>query len=510
MATATKSKKAKTKATRKKGDEQNSTPKITNCPFVSDDRRPHTTESSGILATRVAVANEAVETWTAEIRKAFADGTKKADLPDFPVSKHVNPNTGRMSMVAHGKLIDEYNDAIDNDTALPALMGRYNPITVDLIHTMNCEWLRRGSKKNHPKPPKNWDEKLYGSWYHDEEMEDGSTEQFPSGWFFDKKLPRRCHAERAEMLITDPGDNILSFGNLRIVVGSGTHDGSAVFLVNQTSHGNYRAGDVTRKRMSFASVKELRDIVFRIEDRANNGGGFTVKGNWSDVREMVYMPGQVLTAGFLYDAKGKVIDAKAIRKLDGDTKGLRFKALEAPIVGKVIPWADLWKEIQVADRKAIKAMRERDPRGNGDAGSTQTKAITNICVNGKRVDPSEAFPFGLRGSQCNMPAFIVATGEGKIEEGYFGMGVILGERANTAYNVGVHAARGEEEEEEEEAEETPAPKAKAKAVAKPKAKAVAKPKAKAAAKPSDAAPLEQANTKDEAETATADTEPVTA
>ena len=74
------------------------------------------------------------------------------------------------------------------------------------------------------------------------------------------------------------------------------------------------------------------------------------------------VPGQVLTAGYLYDAKGRVLDAKAIRALDADTKGLKFKALDEPIVGKAIPWDRLWKEIQVADKAAIKKMRERGGR----------------------------------------------------------------------------------------------------------------------------------------------------
>jgi hypothetical protein len=251
--------------------------------------------------------------------------------------------------------------------------------------------------------------------------------------------------------------------------------------------------------MSLAGNKEVRNVVFRIEDRPNNEGGFTVKGAWGDVRELVYLPGQVLTAGYLHDSKGNMLTAKEIRALDADTKGLKFKALEAPIVGKPVPWSKLWAEIQT-DKASIKAMRERGGRSeSNDPGTPQTKAITNICVNGKRVDPSEAVPFGLKGSQIHQVAYLVASGEGKIEQGHFSMGVVIGERANAEYNVGVHAAKAEAGE----TEEAPAPKA-----AKPKAPKATKPKAskpkaskpKAAEKPADAAPPVESDTADEPET----------
>ncbi len=495
MAKTTKSGKRKA-TTKKTGGKRNETPKL-DCPFVAILTRPHPTESSGKLATRFAEFAVVKEAWTGEVRKAYAGGAKKNDLPIFPTGKFVNPNTGLMSRSAHNKANAEYDEAVDAGRKTPVCLPRYSPVVVDLIHEMNAVSLRKGSLKNHPNPPKDWNEKEYGSWYHDWTDEDGEKIQEASGWFFDPKAPRRCHAEKAEILVEEPETNILTFGNLRIVCGTGTHDGSAVFMVNQTSHGNYRAGDLTRKRMSLAGNKDVRNLVFKIEDRANNGGGFTVKGNWRDVREMVYMPGQVFTIGFLYDSNGKQIDAKTIRGLDGDTKGLRFKGLDEPIVGKAVLWSKLWAEIQVADKKAIKAMRDRGGRSDEfEAGSTQTKSITNICVNGKRVDPSEAFPFGLRGSQIHMPAYIVATGEGKIEEGHFSMGVILGERSNDQYNVTVHEPKGDSEAETEEVE-TPAPKRQTRATKHKKAAAA--PKKKAAAKATDAAPPVEADTAEEVE-----------
>ncbi len=469
MATAkTKAKATKKKAAKRKtGEERKSTPKLTSCPFVADLTRPHSTKSSGNIAQKAQKVAAAVESWKNDVRTARAAGTA---APEFPASKFADPNIGQLSVAAFDKLTGEFEDAIENGTKLPAMYPRYNPVQVELIHAMNCPSLRRTATQT--EPPNDWDEKAYGPWHHEYEDENGKVTKEPSGWRIDPTMPRRCHAETAEKMIDNPEKNILTFGNLRVVCGTGTHDGSAVFIVNQTSHGNYLAGDITRKRMSFAGIKEVRNVVFKIEDRSNNGGGFTVKGKWDSIDEMVYLPGQVLTAGFLSDSKGNQLDAKAIRGLDADTKGLRFKALAEPIVGKPIHWSKLWAEIKIVSKDAVKKMRERGGRSlEYEAGDVETKAITNFCVNAKRVDPGEAFPFGLRGSQCHMPAFIVASGEGKIEEGHFLSGVVIGARANAPYNVGVQAA-------------------KPKKVVKPKAE-------KKSEKPTDAAPPVESDTADE-------------
>lgn len=418
--------KAKAKAKPKGSEEQNTTPKLV-CSLVAECNRPHTTESSGKLATKVTEVLALIEEWTTNVRKAFL---AKTALPIFAPSKFVNPNANLMSRAASEKMEDS------DEIGLP----RYNPVLTDLIHAQHCTSLRRSSKLK--EQPEDWDEKAYGPWYHEYEGEDPE----PSGWYLETRMPRRCHAEKAEHMIDEPDKNILSFGNLRIVCGSGTHDEAACFKIWQTSHGNYRAGDATRKRMSLAGIKEIRDVVFRIEDRTNNGGGVTVKGKWKNVREMVYLPGQVLTAGFLFTSNDKQLTAKEILGLDADTKGLKFKALDAPIIGKAIHWSKLWAEIQSVNRAAIKAMKDREGRSQEyESGNPQTKSITNILVHGKRVDPSEEFPFGLKGSQMHQVAYLVADGNGSMNDGCFSMGVVIGDRSNIAYNKSVNAVKQETE-----------------------------------------------------------------
>jgi len=466
MAKAKSAKKAKRKASVKK----NKTPALS-CPNIVDLRTPHSTESSGRLASAFTTFAEKVAAWKAEVRKHFAGGGKASDLPQFEAKHFLDANKGIMSQKAFDKLVDAWNDS--DGVVFPP---RYNPVLVDLIHEMNATSIRRGLLSKHPRQPSNWDEKQWGPW---NLLDEDGEHTIPSGWFFDKAMPRRCHAETAEKLVEDHAKNILTFGNNRYVVGDGTTVRCSPMLVWATARGNYRAGDSARKRMSIAGNKDVTDVVFRVEDRPNNGGGVTVKGNWGDIAELVFLPGQALTAGFLFDAKGKRLTAKAIRALDGDTKGLKFKTvrqvLDGPIVGKAITRDKLWAEIQTIEgNKGIKRLREREGRSESEEvdSTPQNKTMTNLKVT-TRVSPNEAFPFGLRAAQCDMVPYIIND-----EEGDFLMGIVIGDRSNLDHNVGVNEAKAEVEE-VEEVEETPAPKKSRKK------------------KPSDAAPPVESDTSDD-------------
>jgi hypothetical protein len=486
MATKAAAKKAKKRAPAGK---QNRTPAL-DCPRIADFRTPHSTESSGRKATALVTFAARKAAWTAAVRKHFADGGAKKDLPVFDPKHFPDPNSGIQSQAAYEKQVDRWNK--DDEVEFGP---RYNPVLVDLVCEMNASCLRRGSKLT--RPPSGYDEKVWGSWYL--VGEDGER-TVPSGWFFDKK-PRRCHAKRAEELVTEPEKNILTFGQNRYVVGDGTNVRSGPMLVWATSRGNYRAGDDARKRMSLAGNKDATDVVFRIEDRSNNGDGVTVKANWNDIQEVVFMPGQALTAGFLFNEKGERLTAKDIRGLDPKTTGLKFKtvrqALDGPIVGKAIPWDKLWVEIQRIEGKAgIKKLREREGRSESDEvdQTPQKRSKTNIRTT-MRIAPNEAFPFAFRAVECDMVPYIVNEADGS-----FSMGIVVGDRSNFEYNVGVHQAKAEEVKEVEEA---PKP-TKSKAAKGKKGKAAKK------AKPADAAPPVEHDTAEEPEAAEEETADATA
>jgi hypothetical protein len=470
------------KAKRKTSIKKNKTPALT-CPVTVDFRTPHSTESSGKLASACAIFADKVTTWKAAVRKHYAEGGKASEVPQLDAKHFPKVNTGIQSMASYNKDVDRWNDGETVE-----FYPRYNPVLIDLVHAMNATTIRRGLGSKHPRQPSNWDEKALGPWHL---LDDDGEHTIPSGWCFDKSMRRRCHAKRAEDLVDDPDKNILTFGSNRYVVGDGTIVRCAPMLTWATARGNYRAGDAARKRMSIAGNKDVVDVVFRIEDRANVGGGVMIKGDWDDVKEMVFLPGQALTAGFLFDAKGKRLSAKAIRGLAEDTKGLRFKTVSAelggPIVGKQIARDKLWAEIQTIEgRGGLQRLREREGRSEAEDVDTtpQNKTMTNLKVT-TRVSPNEAFPFGLRAAQCDMVPYILND-----QDGEFSMGIVIGDRSNLAHNVGVNEAKADAVEEVEEVEEAPAPK---------KAKKAKKASKKKDAKPADAAPPVEADTADETE-----------
>jgi len=443
------------------------------CEMEANLRTPHSTESSGHLATAYVTFTEKVAEWRAAVKAHRAAKGKAADMPQFNPKHFLDLNKGQMSQDQMEEL-DEREWNGESVVRLP----RYNPVLIDaILASKPSVCIRRGAGKK--KPPSNWDEKRLGSWYLLDE-EDERT--FPSGWFFDKKLPRRCHAVQAERMVTDAEKNILTFGNNRYVVGDGTNVRSALMLLLTTKRGNYRAGDLIRKRMSLAGNKDVTDIVFCIEDRPNNGGGVTLKAEWKNsIKEVVCLPGQAMSAGFLFDAKGKRLTAKQIRALDSDTKGLKFKTvrqvLNGPIVGKPIPWSAIWAELQVADKAGIAAMRKRSGRSEEyEKGSPQACSLENHKVT-CRVGPHESHPHGFRAAMADVVPYKITGGDELM------FGVVVGDRSNFPY----------EEVEEVEVVES-SKKRKTRKTRKAESKKAAKP---ADAPPVDAAPPVEVDTADE-------------
>jgi len=349
---------------------------------------------------------------------------RASDAP-FKKSMFPDPNTHRASRSENDKQVERF-EAGENEVFGPD----YNPIEVDFVRITKCKFIR--SKRSQTTPPANWDEKLLGSWWLEHKDEDGNVVKEPSGWYIAEASEMRpFHASKAEKMIDDPEKNILSFGNNRYVVGTGTHDKAAIFMVWQTRRGktdtNGRAGDTARKRMGHSGNKDIRDLVFRIEDRPNCGGGVMVRskwGKWNEVREMVYRPGQLLTLGNLVDGKGNIVDAKTIRAKAsaGGSSGFKFKALSEVIPGKGTHADKLANEIAVT------------------SDSSYEDSIRNLLTS-VRVNPNGKSPYGLWGSQSDQAPYCVASGEGSVQEGHFSMGVALGSRTNNGFSVGRSAVK---------------------------------------------------------------------
>lgn len=477
---------------------RNPTPKL-ECPVVVDIRRPYTNESMGRIATKLAAFREAKAAWVALVRKHFKDGGTKKDVPVFDEKHFFETNAGMISRAALNKLAERYNAGEDVEIG-----STYKPILVEVADEMNAQVLGI-SKSDQQKQPSNWDEKEYGPWHLPDE--EGKL-TVASGYRFTDDI-RPAHATKAEDLVDDPANNILTIGSNRYVVGDGTQVRCAPLLVWGTRRGNYRAGDQARKSLSLAGNKDIVDLVYKIEDRPNEGGAVIVKGFAARVGEVAFLPGQAMTPGYLYQGDEK-LTARDIRKLEKDVKGITFKSIMGqPIVGKIVPWDEIWAEIQsIEGAKGLKKMREREGRSEEDVDSTpQSKSMENNKTT-LRADPVEFYPFGFRSAQIATVPFRVCDVEGN-----FGEGVVIGVRTNETYRVGVNDAKRalrEATPKVEKVKKAKAPKAPkvAKAPKAPKVKVAKTPKAPKASKPKTSKPKTKKPKHDDAAAPVEATEPV--
>ncbi len=443
------------------------TPKL-KCDVVVGFQTPYPSDACGRVATQLVKFEEEFAAWRSGFRAHITEGKSAASAAKFDPRHFMSGiDRMRMSQSAFERLEDKWAEQLEADVDSDVVFGsRYSPVVVEVVHAMNCRHIRRGQPSKHPRVPSGWDVKFHGEWMYRDE--DGKR-TIPSGYFFDSTMPRKCHATSVEQMVTDPDDNIFTIGNNRYVVGDGTNVRSAAQLVSSQDRGNFLHGDMARKRLSLAGIPGVADVVFRIEDRPNNGdNAFTARGFSSDVGEIVFRLGQVTTPGFLYRGT-KRIGAKELRTMDADTKGLTFKScMSEPIIGKQVPWDAIWAEIQViAGRGGIAKLRERGGRSEDDVDSSpQDKSLVNANTT-CRVEPSQ-YAYGFRASQLGMVPVKYCDADGNIS-----MGVVIGARSNVDYNVGVNDAKAELAD---EADEAPAPAAKK--AAAPKAK-VAKKKATA-------------------------------
>ena len=443
------------------------------CPTIIDMRRPHSTESSCEIAKELTDFHLKSGEYEASVRSHYFGGGLKKDVPQFDPKNFPNPNSRMITENVYNDLVDDWNNG------KTVVFGpRYNPILVELCHEMKAIHLRRGFIKKHPNAPKNWDESKFGSW---NLLDEDGERSIPSGWFFDKILPRRVHAKNVSSLISDIEANVVTIGQTRYVVGDGTNIRSAPMLVWATKRGTYRFGDHARKQLSLFGNKDVSDIVFRVEDRATNGGGVVLKANWGEIKEVVVLPGQALTAGFLFNANGDRLTSKEIRlSVENETTGIRFKTIRqtlgSPIISKSIPLFDIWVKIQeLMSAKEMTKVRQRGSRSGNEVKTTpQNRVLYNLQVT-CRVSPAEAYPFGFWAAQCDMVPFV----QYDAETDEFSMGIVIGDRSNYEYNVGVQQANAaievddEDEDEEDEFFETETPKKTKKSkVKKPKTELV--------------------------------------
>ncbi len=426
-------------------------------------------EATGRIATKLAAFVTAKAEWAEACRAAHAAGEK---LPDFPTSKIPDPNSGSLARKPWEALVKRWNAGEDEVLFPPT----YNPVLVDLVKALECPHIRK-SNKDSVRRPGWWNDEEYGPW---NTLDSDGEYTWPSRWYRETKTPRRVHAVKAEELVENPDKNIVKVGNARYVVGNGTHGGAAVFLCNAHEAGkNYGHIERQRKRLSLAG-QDVKDIVFRIEERANCGGAVRLTID-TDGNEICFMPGQAMTPGRLLTARGTKLDAKAIRSLE-DGKGVKFEAITVkdPMVCPLVSFDEkLWPAVKEAEGgKGVKKLRERKARGSAEKATPEGKTRTNsrtLC----RVTPTEFHPFGAKSLEMGMIPYFSFDADGNMSQG-----VVIGARSNFYYNVTKQEARRVAREADGEVE----PKAKSK---KKKSAAKKRPTTKKrAAKPKPAPVVE--------------------
>lgn len=360
---------------------------------VAQLHRPFTHEATRALAEKLCQFKEDLDSWKHGCRNLIRSG--EAICTDFPEEKIPDINRGRMSLEARQIQVEDYNAAIDrgeNPDAIP-VCGGYNPVEREFLNLLRCPTVRVGRSKVRPE---NWDDREFGEW--------------SPGLMIDNSVLCLCHAKDVTRQVKDCDRNIFTIGNHRYVVGTGGHEGSAAFLISSHTGGNRGNIDNTRKKMALSDADGLSDLVFRIED------GIT--DVVADEFVVTFMPGQVLTAGYLYGKDKKIATVSQIRA--GDRKGLRFKKLKQPIYGTVT-CSEQWE--------AIKQIEGEDFSEKNTLQNSETSC---------RINPGQLQPFGFRSVALNIIPYKVQDAEGNIE-----WGIVIGERSAFGYSVTKNEAKRE-------------------------------------------------------------------
>ncbi len=384
---------------------------------VAHFHRPLTADGARRQAAKLVTMHEARTAHRTAARDALKEGKP---IPEYSHNRHdVDPNWGRMTRLVHAKALTDWDNGVEAVNIPP----KYSPVGVEVVHALNGRFIAQ-SLLHCPKPPRAWDDAAFGSWYKwnshvEEEDENGDaiSGEFdsPSGYYVSEEgeVPRICHATDITKCVVDPADNVLTRSAQRYVVGTGGNDGSALFLVYANCGGTKRWGEEALSRMAFAGAPRLANLVFRVEASVFSMSiPATAEG---DMAEQVFGANQVLTLGYLHEGDKELTPAQ-IRKLPEDVKGLRFKALSEPIVGKNVIEKDL-----VAEALSI---------GGGKARSFgKAKIVTNIgtmC----RVDSCNTVNcLGIRSAQINVVPVR------RYVDGVQMYSMVLGVRSNVELNI---------------------------------------------------------------------------
>jgi len=196
----------------------------------------------------------------------------------------------------------------------------YVPVVVQLARSAGSPFAVSGQKSANKRAPSGWNANTCGA--HEPGMK---IIEF-----------RHHHTEDVRKLVNDAENNIIKFGNYEYVVG--TSKVAAPHLVNAARSGNYAHNIEIGKKFNFSGVADINNLVGQFNNRV-------VVEVLEDGSEIVWLPNQTITWGYFMNGNTELTPA-AIRKLDGNMKGIKFVVLSEPIIGKGIDRATWWKAVK--------------------------------------------------------------------------------------------------------------------------------------------------------------------
>jgi hypothetical protein len=441
-------------------------------PGLCDMRRPIKPEAVDAMIEKGLEAHAKIE----EMKAAYlADSTAKE--VKIPQSVYINLNAGIYGRGEGGewdKAVAAHNAWTSGEPGAtnPKVPMMYQPFRVELANLLNCRCVVTGHAHRDKDgnitdtKPKGWDDNLLGAW--DKESGDQIVDPI-----------RRCHPRDVVALLVDhPDQSVVKLNGVEYVVGDGSKDGSYPFIVHNSEDRegstNYGAAEKARNAASLATVKNLVNMVGRVNNKGGQGWTYP-EGNDATF----LLPRQFITPGFLMLGDDVMTPAQ-IRKAAAsenadDRKGIKFVAIsqnDEAYRGKPIPANELWQAAQkLMDKEALAAFKAK--KGEKDAAQRCSDNLGVQC----RVIPDGMVPLGFRAACIGVIPFRW-TDESKA----LFYGTAIGDRTNAHLTVTQRGGLIKEVAAEKKAPK----KAKAPKAAKPKAPKARKPKVKDV----EAAPVE--------------------
>lgn len=334
-------------------------------------------------------------------------------------------NKGVMSVTAWTKHVSDRAAAIKAGKKASPPINIYQPVVMQHANNVGAIMAYTPDPPAKRRPGK-WNDNQLGQW------EGGELDS-----------PRLHHEQDVKDLIVNPDENVVKVGRLgEFLVGNG--ETSAIHLVHMSKTGGFRnIHRATKEAGDTENIKGVDRLVAHINSKI-------VTMTLEDGSELVWLPGQVLTWGYLHRGNNsQPMTPTQVRGIGEDAEGVTFKALESPIrlencdpmkvaarVSKIMSAADTKDAEGATDWDRFVA---RKPRGEGKKSRDPLERVMENAGTCCRINPKVIRCNGLRALQIGLPIFTCF--EGSIEQPKVRIAVAVGARLPVGFSENVWAFR---------------------------------------------------------------------